>query len=61
LDSWNRSTATARVVRWSVLVALGLWLGYLMGDQDVGLAIVFAGYLLSWQRWPDRTRARRRG
>jgi hypothetical protein len=32
-----------------------------MGDQDVGLAIVFAGYLLSWQRWPDRTRARRRG
>jgi hypothetical protein len=49
------------VVRWSVVVAAGLWVGYLVGDKDVGLAIVAAGYLLCWDRWPDRTRARRRG
>jgi hypothetical protein len=43
-----------------LLLAAGLWVGYLMGDKDVGVAIVAAGYLFSWDRWPDRTRVRSR-
>jgi hypothetical protein len=49
-----------RAIRWLLLLAVGLWVGWLMGDKDVGVAIVAAGYLLSWDRWPDRTRARAR-
>ena len=49
-----------RVVRCLVLLASGLWVGYLMGDKDVGVGIVAAGYFLSWDRWPDRSRARSR-
>jgi hypothetical protein len=42
------------VARWSTVGATGLGVGYLLGDKDVGLAIVLAGYLFSWRGWPDR-------
>ncbi|HEX3825925.1 MAG TPA: hypothetical protein VHV82_01520 [Sporichthyaceae bacterium] len=60
MDTSGRTTVAPRMVRWLLLLAAGLWVGYLMGDKDVGVAIVAAGYLLSWDRWPDRTRARSR-
>ncbi|HEX3610276.1 MAG TPA: hypothetical protein VHU88_01180 [Sporichthyaceae bacterium] len=49
-----RGPVAARVARWSTVGATGLGVGYLLGDKDVGLAIVLAGYLFSWRGWPDR-------